>query len=115
MLQIRSDVQAIFDQMNDLSFKFFTMFAEWQQKKGKHQQSSSVQNQIDEEGVTVSKGQNQVNLKPTCIDVPRFENSDPQGWIFKILQYFDFHNVTKEQHLQIAPLYFDGKVLAWYQ
>ena len=40
---------------------------------------------------------------------------DPQGWIFKIQQYFDFHNATEEHRLQIAPLYFDGKALAWYQ
>ena len=67
------------------------------------------------EGGTVSKSQNLVNLKPMQIDVPQFENGDPQGWILKIQQYFDFHNTIKEQRLQIAPLYFDGKALAWYQ
>ena len=47
------------------------------------------------------------------IDVPqRFEGGDPQEWIFKIRQYFDFHIATEEQRLQIAPLYFDGKALA---
>ena len=54
-------------------------------------------------------------MKPIWIDVPRFEEGDPQGWIFKVQQYFDFHNAFEEQHLQIAPLYFDGKALAWYQ
>ena len=34
---------------------------------------------------------------------------------FKIQQYFDFHNATEEKRLQIAPLYFDGKALCWYQ
>ena len=49
------------------------------------------------------------------LDVPRFENGDPQRWIFKIQQYFHFHNASEEQRLQIAPIHFDGKALAWYQ
>ena len=61
-----------------------------------------------------SKGHNDVNMKPIRIDVPRFEEGDPQGWIFKVQQYFGFHNASDEQCLQIAPLYFDGKALAWY-
>ena len=28
VLQIREDIQAVFDQVNDLSFKFSTMFAD---------------------------------------------------------------------------------------
>ena len=43
VLQIWSVVQAVVDQMNDLSFKFFTMFAEWQQQTKQQQQSSLVQ------------------------------------------------------------------------
>ena len=47
--------------------------------------------------------------------MPRFDDGDPQGWIFKIQQYFDFHNASEELRLKVAPLYFDGKALAWYQ
>ena len=90
------------------------MFTEWQQQKGQHQPSSSGQNRNDIEEGTASKSHNSVNLKPMGFDVPRFENDDSQGWIFKIQRYFNVHNVTEEQRLQIAPLYFNGKVLAWY-
>ena len=74
-----------------------------------------MQNQLDQDAGTSSRNQSQVNLKSVRIDVPCFENGDPQGWIFKIQQYFDFQNATEEQRLWIAPLYFDGKALAWYQ
>ena len=47
VLQIRSDVQAVFDQMNELSFKFSITFAEWQQQRGQNQPSSSTQNRGD--------------------------------------------------------------------
>ena len=101
--------------MNDLSFKFSTIFAEWQQQRGQHQPRSSSHNRNDQDEGTVAKSQVSVNLKSIRIDVPRFGNGDPQGWIFKIQQYFNFHNASEKQRLQIAPLYFDGKALAWYQ
>ena len=81
------------------------MIAEWQQQ-------SMGQNQREQEAVT---GHNAVTLKPMRIDVARFEDGDPQGWIFKIQSHFDFHDATEDQRLQIAPLYFDGKTLTWYQ
>ena len=56
-----------------------------------------------------------MNLKPIQINVPRYDEGDSQGWIFKIQQYFDFHNALEDQRLQIAPLYFDKKPLVWYQ
>ncbi|XP_061341120.1 uncharacterized protein LOC133287507 [Gastrolobium bilobum] len=40
---------------------------------------------------------------------------DPQGWIYKINQFFDFYDMEEEQRLKIAPFYFEGKALKWYQ
>ena len=56
VLQIQSDVQVVFDQMNELSFKFSTMFAEWQQQRGHNQPSSFTQNRGDQDRVATSKG-----------------------------------------------------------
>ena len=113
--QLQVDVQAIFTQLHDVNFnidaRFSTLMAELQQQRGQDA-SSSMQNRAEYEG---SRGQNTMNLKPLRIDVPRFEGGDPQGWIFKIQQYFDFHNASEEQRLKVAPLYFDGEALAWYQ
>ncbi|XP_061353332.1 uncharacterized protein LOC133298114 [Gastrolobium bilobum] len=50
------------------------------------------------------------------LKVPKFDGScDPQGWIFKIEQFFEFYSIDEDQKLRIAPIYFDGKALAWYQ
>ena len=87
------------------------MMAEWQQQRGKSSSTLGGQNRREQESV---KGHNEMHLKPLRIDVPRFEDGDPRGWIFKIQQYIDFHSATEEQRLQIAPLYFDGKALSWY-
>ena len=60
------------------------MFAEWQQQRGQHQLGSYGQSRNGQEEGAVAKSQVSVNLKSMRIDVPRFENRDTQGWIFKI-------------------------------
>ena len=49
------------------------------------------------------------------LDVPRFDGSDPMGWLFKISQFFDFHHTPLDQRITIASFYLDGEALAWYQ
>ncbi|KAH1191964.1 hypothetical protein GmHk_20G059088 [Glycine max] len=49
------------------------------------------------------------------LDVPRFDGSDPLGWIFKITQYFEYHHTSDQDRLTIASFYMDGRALAWYQ
>lgn len=49
------------------------------------------------------------------MEVPRFDGTDPLGWIFKISQLFNFHNTVDEQRIQIASCYLGGPALSWYQ
>ncbi|PNX94328.1 Ty3/gypsy retrotransposon protein, partial [Trifolium pratense] len=49
------------------------------------------------------------------LDIPRFDGSDPLGWIFKINQFFDYHTTPEEQRLRIASFYMDGEALTWFQ
>ncbi|XP_061348530.1 uncharacterized protein LOC133293925 [Gastrolobium bilobum] len=50
------------------------------------------------------------------LKVSRYDGlSDPQGWIYKINQFFDFYDMAEDQRLKIAPFYFEGKALAWFQ
>nr|KYP35193.1 hypothetical protein KK1_043782 [Cajanus cajan] len=49
------------------------------------------------------------------LDVPRFDGSDPLGWIFKITQFFDYHNTPEEERITVASFYLDGAALAWFQ
>ncbi|MCI56834.1 hypothetical protein A2U01_0078085, partial [Trifolium medium] len=48
-------------------------------------------------------------------DVPRFQGTDPLGWIFKISQFFAYHNTPEEERIIVASFYLDGAALAWYQ
>ena len=49
------------------------------------------------------------------LEVPRFDGTDLLGWIFKINQFFEFHDTTDHDHLTIARFYMEGRALAWFQ
>ena len=49
------------------------------------------------------------------LDVPRFDGTDPLGWIFKINQFFEYHSTREHDCLTIASFYMEGCALAWFQ
>ncbi|PNY17781.1 Ty3/gypsy retrotransposon protein [Trifolium pratense] len=49
------------------------------------------------------------------LDVPRFDGQQAHGWIFKISQFFTYHNTPEEERITVASFYLDGPALAWYQ
>ena len=52
------------------------------------------------------------NLK---LDVPRFDGTKPIGWIFKINQFFNHHQLSNTQHLTIVSFYVEGPALGLFQ
>jgi len=55
------------------------------------------------------------NLHRLKLDVPRFDGTDPLGWIFKITQFFEYHGTPDHDRLTIAAFYMEGRALAWFQ
>ena len=49
------------------------------------------------------------------LEVPRFDGSDPEGWIFKITQFFEYHATPDHDKLTITSFYMEGPALAWFQ
>ncbi|XP_043714700.1 uncharacterized protein LOC122663059 [Telopea speciosissima] len=49
------------------------------------------------------------------LKMPRFDGTDPSGWIFKAQQFFDYHSTPADQRLIIASFHMDGAALSWYQ
>ncbi|RZB60375.1 hypothetical protein D0Y65_043239 [Glycine soja] len=49
------------------------------------------------------------------LDVPRFDGTDPLGWIFKINQFFEYHSTREHDCLTISSFYMEGCALAWFQ
>jgi len=49
------------------------------------------------------------------LDVPRFDGTNPLGWIFKVNQFFAYHETPEAERLTIASFYMEGHALAWFQ
>lgn len=45
------------------------------------------------------------------IDAPRFNGSDPQGWIFKVHAYYDYYNTAKYDRLSLVGLLIDHSTI----
>lgn len=71
---------------------------------------SSYQVELDVAGATVlfaGKG-----LK---VDVPRFNGSEAEDWVFKIKEFFDIYGVPVEQQIKISSFHIKGSAYAWYK
>lgn len=49
------------------------------------------------------------------MDIPRFDGSDPNSWIFHIGDFFKFHGTPDDIRLRIVSFHMDGPATAWFQ
>ena len=54
-------------------------------------------------------------LRSMKMDVPKFDGTDPNGWDFRINEFFDFHGTPDQLRLRIVSFHMEGKAAAWYQ
>lgn len=47
------------------------------------------------------------------LDLPKFQGSDPEGWIFQADEYFSFHGVTDDSRIQIVGFHMTKGVVSW--
>nr|XP_009762266.1 PREDICTED: uncharacterized protein LOC104214313 [Nicotiana sylvestris] len=62
-----------------------------------------------------SKGSSPLRHKPVPVKFGHFHGDVPKAWIFQADRYFDFYGIIKEEKLNIASFYLDGKALEWYR
>ncbi|WVZ24535.1 hypothetical protein V8G54_003079 [Vigna mungo] len=55
------------------------------------------------------------STRPIKFNLPTFDGSDALGWIFKVTQFFEFHQTPIDQRIQVALFYLVGPALAWFQ
>lgn len=49
------------------------------------------------------------------LEIPRFDGSNPIGWIFKATQFFEYQNLPDQEKITIARFYMEGPALSWFQ
>ncbi|KAH9667504.1 hypothetical protein KPL70_021062 [Citrus sinensis] len=67
--------------------------------------------------LTVLSGVSDISplLRSMKMDVPKFDGTDPNGWDFRINEFFDFHGTPDQLRLRIVSFHMEGKAAAWYQ
>ncbi|KAL9418248.1 hypothetical protein AB3S75_041121 [Citrus x aurantiifolia] len=54
-------------------------------------------------------------VKSMKMEVPRFDGSDPHGWVFRVEEFFKFHGTPEHQRLRIVSFHMEGRAAGWYQ
>ncbi|KAA0055700.1 Ty3/gypsy retrotransposon protein [Cucumis melo var. makuwa] len=49
------------------------------------------------------------------VEMPVFDGTDPDSWLFRADRYFKIHNLTDSERLTVAVISFDGPALDWYR
>ncbi|CAA0830822.1 Unknown protein [Striga hermonthica] len=49
------------------------------------------------------------------LDLPRFDGTGPDGWIFRVQEYFNYHETPDDQRIRIVAFTMEGKASEWYQ
>lgn len=57
-----------------------------------------------------SSSTNEHLMKVFC---PKFDGSNPEGWIFLAEEYFDYHGISESSKVRIAGLHMEGTTLDW--
>ena len=52
-------------------------------------------------------------LCPMKLEPPKFDGSDPHGWVFRIEEFFDFHNTPEPLRLRIIAFHLEGRASSW--
>ena len=65
-----------------------------------HSMSSSTE--ANSSGVEISPV-----LRSMKMEVPKFDGSDPNGWVFRIEEFFDFHGTPETLRLQIVSFHME--------
>ena len=49
------------------------------------------------------------------MEVPQFDRSDLDGWVFRIEEFFHFHGTHETLRLHIVSFHMEGRTAAWYK
>ncbi|KAG2666849.1 hypothetical protein I3843_15G081700 [Carya illinoinensis] len=49
------------------------------------------------------------------LDFPIFTGDNPLGWLYKVNQFFSFHNTLPQHRLRLVSFHVEGKALVWFQ
>lgn len=107
--RLEEAITAIQTQQTDFASKFNAVLS-------KLSSIETTNNNSADSGHPRSSSRSSLDSKPHLkLDIPRFDGTDTMGWIFKITQFFYYHDTPEFDRVRITSFYFDGPVPSWYQ
>ncbi|XP_040996196.1 uncharacterized protein LOC121242393 [Juglans microcarpa x Juglans regia] len=73
---------------------------------------SSAGNQFNHEQPLIG---GEVQTRSIRLAFPAFDGTDPNGWIYRVNQFFLFHNTLPQHRLRLVSFHMEGKALTWFQ
>ncbi|KAL4179271.1 hypothetical protein AMTRI_Chr13g86450 [Amborella trichopoda] len=103
--------------LNDLCHKITAMDMKYDQisqtlghDTGEHSDNHSS---IRREESHHTTSNNYIQTRTIHLDFPHCDGSDPAGWIYKVEQFFSYHQTPIEQRLMISSSHLEGNALQW--
>ncbi|MGD0460848.1 MAG: hypothetical protein ABSC21_24290, partial [Terriglobia bacterium] len=96
---------AIQTKLQDLDEKFLSL----------HLQHSAMNNTRQPESFAATGFSASSNFRGPKLDFPRFNGTDPTGWIYRAEQYFSLHNTFDVQKVPLASFHLEQEALQWYR
>ena len=62
-----------------------------------------------------SEESSRVETLTCCLEMPIFEGLNPEGWVFRVEQFFTVHRMTEVEKMVAATISLDREALAWFQ
>ena len=101
--------------MMSVEAKLANLRAEWRHTTPLRESSSSfVSGSLQPDSSGGKYAPNQA-FRAFKLKVPRFDGSDPNGWLFRVEAFFDYHDTPDDLCLQIVSLHLEGRATTWFQ
>ncbi|KAJ8898868.1 hypothetical protein K2173_008177 [Erythroxylum novogranatense] len=71
-------------------------------------QRETVDDNVDSDTTPVGRAPN------IRIDAPKFNGTDPLGWVYKVQSYFDYFRTPEEDRLRLVGLLFESPASDWF-
>ena len=95
--------------MMSVEAKMENLQAEWRQTTSLWEASSSlVFGSLQPDSNSGKHAPNHA-YRALKLDVPRFDGSDPNGWLFHIEAFFDYHDSPNDLRLQIVSFHLESR------
>ncbi|KAG2690918.1 hypothetical protein I3760_09G212500 [Carya illinoinensis] len=111
MQALRRQTEAMIQNMNS---QFATMASDLQKMVAhKSVDAFNGESSNNNNGMVLHIGE--VHTRANRLNFPSFNGENPHDWLYKVTQFFSFHNTLPQHHLRLTSFHMEGKALVWFQ